>query len=74
MKQLIIKKNKETLYWIEQKTILKLTKKYEEKKQKINIENYLKKKDVKRKSGRNRYLNMSQEKKQKLKEYQKNYH
>ena len=38
----------------------------------INIESYLKKKTIKR-IWKNRYLNMSEEKKKKLKEYQKNY-
>ena len=33
----------------------------------------MKKKNVKRKYGRNRYHNLSEEKKQKLKKYQKNY-
>ena len=41
--------------------------------QEINKEIYLKKKkNKKREYGRNRYHNMSEEKKQKLKEYQKN--
>ena len=44
-----------------------------EREQKINIENYLKKKNIKRENGKNRYHNMSEEKKQKLEEYQKNY-
>ena len=39
----------------------------------INIETYLEKKKNKRKYGKNRYHNMSEEKKQRLKEYQKNY-
>ena len=40
----------------------------------INTEIYpKKKKNKKREYGRNRYHNMSEEKKQKLKEYQKNY-
>ena len=37
------------------------------------METYLKKKKLKREYGKNRYLNMSEEKKQRLKEYQKNY-
>ena len=42
--------------------------------QEINTEIYLKKKKVKKSEyGRNRYHNMSKEKKQKLKEYQKHY-
>ena len=44
-----------------------------EKKQEINIETYLKKKINKREYGKNTYLNISAEKKQRLKEYQKNY-
>ena len=45
-----------------------------EREQKINIENYLKKKkNINREYGRNRYHNMSEEKQQRLKEYQKNY-
>ena len=40
----------------------------------INIQNYpTKKKNLKREYGRNRYQNMSEENKQRLKEYQKNY-
>ena len=39
----------------------------------INTEIYLKENKKKREYGRNRYHNMSKEKKQKLKEYQKNY-
>ena len=40
----------------------------------MNKETYLKKnKSKKREYGRNRYHNMSEEKKQRLKEYQKNY-
>ena len=38
-----------------------------------NTEIYLKKKKAKREHGRNRYDNMSKEKEQKLKEYQKHY-
>ena len=54
--------------------ILKITKKYQEKQQRINIENYLKKKKyIKREYGRNRYHNMSKEDKRRLKEYQINY-
>ena len=45
-----------------------------ERKQKISVENYLKKKNKKREYGRNRYQNMTEENKQKLKEYQKTYH
>ena len=42
--------------------------------QEINIETYLKQKKIKmREYGRKRYCNMSKEKIQKLKEYQKNY-
>ena len=52
---------------------MKITKNYLEKEQKINIENYLKKKKIKREHGRNRYHNMSEEKKKRLKEYQKIY-
>ena len=41
---------------------------------KINIEiNQMKKKNIMREYGRNRYHNMSEKKKQKLKEHQKNY-
>ena len=39
----------------------------------MNIETYQKKIKWKREYGKNRYHNMSKEKKQKLKEYQKNY-
>ena len=41
----------------------------------MNTEAYLKKKkNKKREYGKNRYHNMSHEKKQRLKEYQKNYY
>ena len=52
---------------------MKTIKKDWEIKQKINIETYLKKIKTKREYGKNRYRNMSEEKKQKLKEYQKKY-
>ena len=53
---------------------MKMIKKDWESKQEINTEIYLKKKKKeKREYGKNRYHNMSEEKKQKLKEYQKNY-
>ena len=43
--------------------------------QEINTETYLKKKKIRRENiEKNRYHNMSEEKKQRLKEYQKNYH
>ena len=43
-------------------------------KQEINTEIYLKKKKIKKREyGKNRYRNMSEQKKQRLKEYQKNY-
>ena len=43
-------------------------------KQEISTETYLKKtKTKKREYGKNRYRNMSQEKKKRLEEYQKNY-
>ena len=51
---------------------MKTIKKDWEIKQKINIEIYLKK-TKKREYGKNRYCNMSEGKKQRLKEYQKNY-
>ena len=53
---------------------MKTTELLRERQQKINIENYLKKKkNIKREYGKNRYHNMSEEKKKRLKEYQKNY-
>ena len=42
--------------------------------QEINTETYPKKKKQKREYGKNRYCNMSEEKKQRWKEYQKNYY
>ena len=43
-------------------------------KQEINKETYLKEKKIKKREyGKNRYHNMSEEKKKRLKEYQKNY-
>ena len=53
---------------------MKTIKKDKESKQEINTEIYLKKKkNEKKKYGKNRYHNMSEEKKQRLKEYPKNY-
>ena len=51
---------------------------YENEKERLreqarDTETYLKKKKIKREYGKNRYRNMSEEKKQRLKEYQKNY-
>ena len=43
-----------------------------ENRQEIDIETYLKKKIKKREYGKNWYLNMSDEKKKRLKKYQKN--
>ena len=48
-----------------------MIKKHYESKQEINTEIYLNKKNKKREYGKNRYHNMSTEKKQKLKQYQK---
>ena len=45
-----------------------------EKNQEINIGTYLKKKKFKKENMEKTYHNMSEEKKQKLKEYQKNCH
>ena len=51
---------------------MKLAKKDSENMQEINIENYLtKKKNIKREYGKNRFQNMSEENKQRLKEYRK---
>ena len=56
------------------KIIMKMIKRGYESKQEINTEICLKnKKNKKREYGKNRYRNMSEEKKQRLKEYQKNY-
>ena len=53
---------------------MKRIKKDWENKQEINTETYLNKKKIKKREyGKNRYHNMSKEKKQGLKEYQKNY-
>ena len=73
MEQLIIKETEVILNrakdYYENNRIIK-----RERQQKINIENYLKKKkNIKREYGKNRYHNMSEEKKKRLKEYQKNY-
>ena len=47
---------------------------YKNNKERLNTETYLKKKkENEREYWKNRYHNMSEEKKQKLKEYQKNY-
>ena len=53
---------------------MKITKKYQERKEETNIENY----EMKKKSKQNMeeidiIINMSKEKKQRLKEYQNNY-
>ena len=53
--------------------IMKITKKYQKRKQKISIENYLEKKNIKREYRKIRYHNISKERKQRLKEYQRNY-
>ena len=50
-------RNKEAILY-RAKTIMKITKKYYESKQEINTENYLKKKNIKRERGRNRYHNV----------------
>ena len=65
MEQLIIKETEVILnrakdYYENNKELLR------ERKQKINIENYLKKKKIKKEYGRNRYRNMSEEKKKRL--------
>ena len=50
------------------------TKSRDKYRQEINTETYLKKnKNKKREYGKNAYCNMSEEMKQRLKEYQKNY-
>ena len=63
-------RNRETIILI-LNNIMRTTKIEWKIKQKINIENYLKKKNIKREYGRNRYRNVSEEKKQRLKEHQK---
>ena len=51
-----------------------MIKRDKENKQEINIETYLKKKKFKKENiEKNRYHNMSEEKKIRLKEYEKNY-
>ena len=51
-----------------------MIKRHYKSKQEVNTETYLKKKkNLKRQYGRNRYRDMSEEKKQRLNEYQKNY-
>ena len=53
---------------------MKITKKDSENKQETDIENYLRKKNVKkRECGRNRSQNMSEENKQRLKNIKENY-
>ena len=53
---------------------MKMIKRDEESKLEINIETYLKKKKKKKREyGKSRYHNMSEEKKQRIKEYQKSY-
>ena len=50
-----------------------MIKKDYESEQEINTETYLKKIKLKREYGKKKYHNMSEEKKQNLKEYQKKY-
>ena len=50
---------------------MKIARKDCESKQKINTENYLTEKKIKREYRRNRYQNMSEESQLRLKEYQK---
>ena len=50
-----------------------MIKKDYESEQEINTETYLKKIKLKREYGKKKYHNMSEEKKQKLKEHQKKY-
>ena len=53
---------------------MKMIKRDLENRPEINIETDLKKKKIKKENmEKNRYLNMSEEKKKRLKEYQKNY-
>ena len=52
---------------------MKKAKNFEEKKQKKYRELYEEEKHIRRECGKNRYHNMSGEKKQRLKEYQRNY-
>ena len=53
---------------------MKTTKKDSENKQETNIENYLRKKNAKKREyGRNRYQNMSEENKQRLRNIKENY-
>ena len=52
---------------------MKIIKKDCRNEQEINIDNYLMKKKTKREYGRDRYQNISEEFKQRLKEYQKNH-
>ena len=53
---------------------MKMIKRDQVNKQEVNIETNLKEKEIKKENmEKNRYLNMSEEKKKRLKEYQKNY-
>ena len=75
MKKRIIK-NIEMWYEKEQKIIMKMIKniKRASKKKKKKIQRIIwRRKNIKREYGANRYFDISKEKKQKLKEYQKNY-
>ena len=77
MKKRIIK-NIEMWYEKEQKIIMKIIKNInietKKKKKKKKIQRIIwRRKNIKREYGANRYFDISKEKKQKLKEYQKNY-
>ena len=74
MKKRIIK-NIEMWYEKEQKIIMKMIKNIKRaSKKKKKIQRIIwRRKNIKREYGANRYFDISKEKKQKLKEYQKNY-
>ena len=69
MKQLLSKKGKAKSKGITKKKNPQITRKELEKKHKIVTEVFKRKKNVKKEYERNRYKNMPEENKQKLKEY-----
>lgn len=69
MKQLLSKKGKAKSKGITKKKKTQITRKELEKKHKIVTEVFKRKKNVKKEYERNRYKNMPEENKQKLKEY-----
>ena len=66
--------NEVTYYKRNRETVLNRAKEYyKNSRERLKVQTRNKEKNIKRDYGRNRYHNMSEDEKQKLKEYQKNY-